>query len=84
MSTSGQFKTKSNFLEDLKNRILTDNKNEPCELCGIYHSVGQVQVTDEKDQSSQDLFLCKDCYVDIKHKKDDNLMLIYSLSQVVK
>lgn len=87
--TNNYLKPKSHFLDTLKTEILPeangfDTCEVSCECCGYYLSAGQVQVTDERDQSSADLYLCKDCFVDTKRKKDDNLMNIYSISQVKK
>lgn len=85
--TNNYLKPKSHFLDTLKSDILSlanqfGTCDHACECCGYYISAGQVEVTDERDQSSADLYLCQDCYLDIKRKKDDNLMNVYSISQV--
>jgi len=76
--------SKSHFLDTLKSDILIDNNNEPCECCGIYHSVGMVTVTDERNNDNCAIQLCAECILDIKRKKDGNLLNIYSVSQVLK
>lgn len=87
MTKSNYLKPKSHFLDTLKSDILStkeQNSDHGCECCGFFNSQGQVQVTDERDQSTADLYLCSDCYVDVKYKRNDNLMNIYSVSQVTK
>lgn len=81
-----RLKTKAHFIDSIKADILEDQgKNEGCEICGFYHSIGEVEVTDERDNSSVDLYLCEECYSNIKFKRNrENLMNIYSVSQVAR
>lgn len=88
MRTSGIFKTKSHFLDDLKSHLEQECKinksTHSCEACGFHKSIGQIAVTDERDNSSCDIYICDTCFWDIKNKRNDNLMVQYSLSQVLK
>jgi hypothetical protein len=70
------------FLDDLKERVLYNNKNEPCECCGIYNSEGVFNVTDVSEKTSYNLRLCEDCFLEIKRVKNPrNLAPFYDICQ---
>lgn len=75
------FKKKDEFLLDLKDRVIPDNNNKPCECCGYYKAHGLVNITDNTDNSFADIYLCNDCFVEIKWLKTESLTNVYSLSQ---
>ena len=76
------YKSYDFFMDDLKARVLYNNKNEPCECCGVYHSEGRFNVTEISENKSHNIALCEDCFLEVKRVKNpNNLMPVYDVCQ---